>query len=71
MNTKRWNYIKSLGVRGRYTHVSAYAKMIPDPTDPTGKPMIPYIERPGKTLVLHRKARGTNETNKPRIGGAA
>ena len=67
MTSGRWAYIKQLDVSpGRYLHISAYARMLPNPVDPVGLPAIPWIEKPGVTVVRWRKARGRNETNKPR-----
>lgn len=38
--------------RERYLHVSAEARMVPDPKNPRG-PWVPYVQRPG---VTYRKS---------------
>ena len=63
MSPNRWNHIKSLPKNSeRYYHVSAYAKMV---RHDISEPLVPWIERPGVTLVLRREAR-RNETSTPR-----
>jgi len=61
---QRWDYIKSLPANTeRYFHISAFAKMV---HADVGMPLVPWVEKPGVTLVLSRPAR-RNETNTPRL----
>lgn len=66
MNRRLSNGKAYKGQRIRYTHISAYAKMVTNPKNLQG-PLIPWIEHPGVTLVLHRKPRGRHEVATGRL----
>lgn len=56
MNKVRWQYIKALTVVPRLVHQSCAVAMLPHPSNPEGPRVIPWIERPGKTLNIGRNA---------------
>lgn len=65
MKPKGWDRIKKLKLTNRYYHISAKAGMVPNPVDPM-LPPVPYVERPGITLVTTRATLRRGETNIPR-----
>lgn len=42
--------------RGTYLHVSAAVAMLPDPANPNGPRVIPWIQKPGQTYNVGRNA---------------
>jgi hypothetical protein len=40
--------------RGTYLHVSAAARMIPHPLNPTGPNVFPWVQKPGRTYNVGR-----------------
>jgi hypothetical protein len=71
--TERWEYLKLLRPEPRMVHCSAYASMKPNPLDllgTLGLPRIPWVEKPGVTLLRKKPAhRGlhSTETLEPRL----
>ena len=75
MDRKTWLSIRDNGgpltrrlrALGALIHKSADVAMLPEPTNPTGPRVTPWIERPGHTLNLGRnKAKRALRAGKPR-----
>lgn len=54
MTRARWAYLKALRpAPPKYLHISAYARMVPNPINPLWPP-VPWVQRPGVTYDVGR-----------------